>query len=1018
MGFQLSFGGTTFNLELSSSTIDASLVSTNFFPNTKSYDQRDRDAVIELHDFTGTLSISHPENKNEKKDSNAVRESRMRADDAPNNTKSIALQLKSKQNEINSSSTSQTPQVYKADNKGQCAREHEEMDDDDCEELINQKYADQKKGTEVHERRTDFYAIHQHNASVKQSGQEEHKSSEINNKQHESSNKSRRNSFGSDETPVLRNSLSNPKLISTASSGVNASNLDVYHNQAQLSMPKVAEEIDINIDDIIVDTDDFDDDKSRALPYEHTRAFRRTTYLHRACASPKSKVSMMFKLLKACPHDASTLDSGGNLPLHLIAQNERLLFGRWCATTEFFIDELIEAYPGALLDSNDEGFLPFATNIFSWIQEVHNNVSNETYYFDSENEIKDIPTLVHTDPLVLLSFKYLSDFVNRLENTNLDVERFNSMARLNGPAEQFVSKVSLIPSLLKTCLLIKEDKIRHKLFTCALIKRCILIDHTVGNWLVIFLANRDESSRAIEYFECLSKLTPIAVGIDLSQVTDVEHFYEKRENIITKISKMDYILPALFMLNDKDMKRACSTYPVRRILELSMTDPSLLGLLTIDLSMHLLLIIAYDAQQGLLVHTTADEYPSFFSSPVMITSTICAYMFIREEVLHAVLVKSFRKMLQKYTSSMWSFFQLLMIVFVSITNIFILTKGQSAPFELIFISKSLIWITLIGFLKGTNLHLSMFIASIRRIMFSIRWFLVVMVMVIFLFSDMMHLVVYHSHKEECDQITKNQHTLFADYCSDVLFKSSVRSVGILGGDVSLDDILELESIKVLILWLGYIFVSVIILLNVLIAIVTESYEKSSSRSHGLLGLARIPILAKHSFLDTEAKKISERGNGDFRYRIVAVVTLLFLVLFGFSYVLLFKAITAGKNGELTDSGSGIFDIVKVLLSIIFFTVANAAILVTMKDLLHIDIKKWDYCSRSHNIVLKLIHPIIKFIFNLLGVSNENKKHTFEDMEEDVLGQMSAMKEMIDSSSNRVSFNMKKIMKSVEKIHDL
>ena len=38
------------------------------------------------------------------------------------------------------------------------------------------------------------------------------------------------------------------------------------------------------------------------------------------------------------------------------------------------------------------------------------------------------------------------------------------------------------------------------------------------------------------------------------------------------------------------------SYPVRRILDLSMTDPSLLGILIFDLSVHLLLIFAYDGK--------------------------------------------------------------------------------------------------------------------------------------------------------------------------------------------------------------------------------------------------------------------------------------------------------------------------------------------------------------------------------------------------------------------------------------
>ena len=123
------------------------------------------------------------------------------------------------------------------------------------------------------------------------------------------------------------------------------------------------------------------------------------------------------------------------------------------------------------------------------------------------------------------------------------------------------------------------------------------MDHTVGDWIVILLANKDTSSRVIEYFEYLTKLTPSdAIGIINPQITDYRQFRSKLDNVISKIAEMEFILPALFMLNENDVKRACNTYPVRRILDLSMTDPSLLGILTFDFSVHVLLIFSYDGE--------------------------------------------------------------------------------------------------------------------------------------------------------------------------------------------------------------------------------------------------------------------------------------------------------------------------------------------------------------------------------------------------------------------------------------
>ena len=162
--------------------------------------------------------------------------------------------------------------------------------------------------------------------------------------------------------------------------------------------------------------------------------------------------------------------------------------------------------------------------------------------------------------LVELSFKYLSDIFFRSENTDIDIEKLDSMRRLESPSEIFLNKISRIPLMLKTCLLIEKDKLRQRIFDFHYMKRCLLNEDTVGEWIVIFLANDDTSSRVIEYFEILTKLTPSdALGIIKPQITDIMLFRWKIESVMKKITGYEFILPALFMLKENDMKRACNT---------------------------------------------------------------------------------------------------------------------------------------------------------------------------------------------------------------------------------------------------------------------------------------------------------------------------------------------------------------------------------------------------------------------------------------------------------------------------
>jgi len=287
-----------------------------------------------------------------------------------------------------------------------------------------------------------------------------------------------------------------------------------------------------------------------------------------------------------------------------------------------------------------------------------------------------------------------------------------------------------------------------------------------------------------------------------------------------------------------------------------------------------------------------------------------------------------------------------------------------------------------------------------------------MLMTTFLFADMFHMVIFTENREQCSQVDfYNEHDLFSDYCADVLFRSSLRSFAILAGDVGLDDYWEFGSIKVVILWVCYVFIAVVILLNVLIAIVTQWYEKSNEDSHRLLGMARIPILAKHSFLDTEARKISERGSRDFRYRLCLALAATFVAIFCLSYIALVRAINVGKDDSVS-SVSHVMDYVKIILLSYFYIIANVAVLVTVKDLLHIDVDLDCYGAHYIQLILK---PLFIFTYKLLGVESksDNGYETGKDL--DQADDMYAIKEMIDASMNRVRLDL---TSSITKMNEL
>ena len=89
------------------------------------------------------------------------------------------------------------------------------------------------------------------------------------------------------------------------------------------------------------------------------------------------------------------------------------------------------------------------------------------------------------------------------------------------------------------------------------------------------------------------------------------------------------------------------------------------------------------------------------------TTLIVIYLFLREDITHWLLVKSFRKALKRY-KRIWHMLDLLTIIFVLATNATLLIAGVKTPYVLFGFTKALIWLRLFGFLKGINLYLTMF----------------------------------------------------------------------------------------------------------------------------------------------------------------------------------------------------------------------------------------------------------------------------------------------------------------------
>ena len=289
-----------------------------------------------------------------------------------------------------------------------------------------------------------------------------------------------------------------------------------------------------------------------------------------------------------------------------------------------------------------------------------------------------------------------------------------------------------------------------------------------------------------------------------------------------------------------------------------------------------------------------------------------------------------------------------------------------------------------------------------------RWFIVVLMLTMFMFADMMHVIVYASG--DCESIDyTNDTSITADYCSNSLIRNTIRPFGVITGDFNLDD--YRDSIASTTLFVIYLFVGVIILLNVLIAIVTDAYFRSNKQRYSLLGRARLPILAKHSYLDTKAFHIAKRGPRDCTFITIMVLVALFLLLFAISYSILIRSLLAETsitgNSTLDDF---VFEYGSLVMITLMYVTANIAMLVTVKDFFHMKNKFID----ESKYIQFLRRPIKPFVYSLLGINYDNEDFIRKEdgLDEDDI--LPSVKEMIDRGTSRIRNDLQKVKRSLKK----
>eukprot|EP00980_Cylindrotheca_fusiformis_P018831 scaffold6276_cov138-Cylindrotheca_fusiformis.AAC.18 len=656
-------------------------------------------------------------------------------------------------------------------------------------------------------------------------------------------------------------------------------------------------------------------------------------------------------------NSASKKDSSGSTPMHLLSSNKTLssaMYGRHefdfestgyltfqhqstfdsnepdsslpNHVVQFVVNDLLAAYPPAMMLKDKDGFLPFQSSLVDWVHSCHNNIRGtvkEITYprsnrisqvwettsstlrgavnlgsrrggFESSNSARDLErgsisrrqvfspankdgaesmneghckdrafsTLVRLSPHACFTLRLLSAVTDQLDiynsskpvisprsngfQTELNI---HSLQRARAELKQFrraygsVDIVSIIvqTDLMETILLIQDEDDREFALSQTIVRRVMSSKQSIGVWLTRMLQSRDKhvSERAVEYLKRISNQPS-----DQYHTTDRSKVASNQDHpacdpLVDEVSNLQDFIPSLLALGDRGMEEAATTSIVKGVLDRMISKPFAGIVVLCDVIFLMLMIVGFRSAVNTLI--------SGNSLAVVLrwiyVANIGIFYFIIREIGKFFSLLSIAKRSRIYFLSFWNLIDFMATALALASSV---SMRWNFPVDdrgldelsmlrgLLAITTGFLWLRVLSLLKAINMQLATFVLAIIQITKDILWFCVILLILVVSFSQMFFTLMAPAAcaSENSDSMQCNQ----GDYL--------LRVYTVLLGDFGNFELERFQSGFSVFLLVMYSFLVTVVLLNVLIAIASDSYEKCLLRSQHLFGRARIMLVAE------------------------------------------------------------------------------------------------------------------------------------------------------------------------------
>jgi len=229
------------------------------------------------------------------------------------------------------------------------------------------------------------------------------------------------------------------------------------------------------------------------------------------------------------------------------------------------------------------------------------------------------------------------------------------------------------------------------------------------------------------------------------------------------------------------------------------------------------------------------------------------FYFIISEIGKFVSLFLLSKHSRNYILSFWNLIDALAVLLAAVSSVTMRWRFHENGIEddktlrvLLAITTGFLWLRVLNFLKAINMQLATFVLAILQITKDIFWFCVIILTLVMAFAQMFFTVLappacaagnLSDTDKQCNQ-------------NEYLLKVYTILLGDFG-DFEREDFVTNFSV---ILVVFYSFFVTLVLVNVLIAIASDSYEKCLLKSQKLFGRARVMLIAELASFQTLLRK--------------------------------------------------------------------------------------------------------------------------------------------------------------------